>query len=134
MQVLVDTSVWIDYFRGGVTGDTLDNLIDENILVVNDLILAELIPVLKLKKQRRLITLLSSVAMLDVRIDWQQIIDFQHRCLKQGINGVGIPDLIIAQNALQHRCSVYSLGRHFALMRQPLKLLLFPGKEVHKDR
>jgi len=34
-----------------------------------------------------------------LNINWQQIIDFQVQCLKSGANGIGIPDLIIAQNA-----------------------------------
>ncbi len=124
MQVLVDSSVWIDYFRGGGNSDKLDFLIDENILVINDLILAELIPFLKIQNQYKLIGLLSFVERLDLNIDWEQIIDFQHRCLRKGINGIGIPDLIIAQNALQNRCEIYSLDQHFKLMKKPLELAL----------
>ena len=43
MSVLVDTSIWIDYFRGGSNSAQVDFLIDENLLVTNDLILTELI-------------------------------------------------------------------------------------------
>lgn len=124
MQVLVDSSVWIDYFRGNGNSDKLDFLIDENILVINDLILAELVPYLKMKNQRKLISILRSISKLDLNIVWNQIIDFQHKCLKKGINGIGIPDLIIAQNALQNRCEIYTLDQHFELMKKPLKLTL----------
>ncbi len=124
MQVLVDSSVWIDYFRGGGNSDKLDVLIDENILVINDLILAELIPFLKIQNQHKLIDLLNFVERLDLNIDWEQIIDFQHICLRKGINGIGIPDLIIAQNALQNHCEIYSLDQHFELMKIPLELAL----------
>ena len=124
MQVLVDSSVWIDYFRGGGNSEKLDLLIDENILVINDLILAELVPFLKMKNQRKLISILRSVNKIDLNIAWNQIVDFQHKCLKKGINGIGIPDLIIAQNALQNRCEIYSLDQHFELMKKPLKLTL----------
>ena len=51
MQVLVDTSIWIDYFRGGAGSSDLDFLIDENIVATNDIILAELVPYLKVKKK-----------------------------------------------------------------------------------
>ena len=47
MSVLVDTSVWIEYFRTGNYSEKVDFLIDENLLVINDLILAELIPFLR---------------------------------------------------------------------------------------
>ena len=124
MQVLVDSSVWIDYFRGGGNSDRLDVLIDENILVINDLILAELIPFLKTQNQHKLIYLLNFVERLDMNIDWEQIIDFQYRCLRNGINGIGIPDLIIAQNALQNHCEIYSLDQHFKLMKKTLELAL----------
>ena len=124
MQVLVDSSVWIDYFRGGGNSDRLDVLIDENILVINDLILAELIPFLKTQNQHKLINLLNFVEQLDMNIDWEQIIDFQYKCLRNGINGIGIPDLIIAQNALQNHCEIYSLDQHFKLMKKTLELAL----------
>ncbi len=42
MQVLVDTSVWIDYFRGSGNSADLDFLINENIIVTNEIVLAEL--------------------------------------------------------------------------------------------
>ena len=124
MQVIVDSSVWIDYFRGGGNSDKLDFLIDENILVINDLILAELIPFLKIQNQHKLVDLLNFVERLDLNIEWEQIIDFQHKCLSKGINGIGIPDLIIAQNALQNHCEIYSLDQHFGLMKNVLELAL----------
>lgn len=50
MEVLVDTSIWIDYFRGGGHSKDLDFLIDENLMTTNDIILTELLPHLKDKK------------------------------------------------------------------------------------
>jgi predicted nucleic acid-binding protein len=43
--VVVDTSVWIDYFNGVVSQQTdrLDELLGEQLVVVGDLILAELL-------------------------------------------------------------------------------------------
>lgn len=120
MQTLVDTSVWVDYFRGGGNTERLDFLIDENCVAVNDLILAELVPFLKLQNQRRLVRLLESVERLPLQIDWRELVDYQNRCLKKGINGIGIPDLIIAENAVQHRVALYSLDKHFELMKTVL--------------
>jgi len=53
VKVLVDTSIWIDYFRGGDNSKNLDFLIDENLIVTNVIVLAELIPYLKIKKKRK---------------------------------------------------------------------------------
>lgn len=41
MEVLVDILIWIDYFRGGTDSEDIDFLIDENIIVTNEIILAE---------------------------------------------------------------------------------------------
>ncbi len=47
MSVLVDTSIWIDYFKSGENSTDMEFLIDENLTTTNDIILAELIPYLK---------------------------------------------------------------------------------------
>lgn len=124
MNVLVDTSIWIDYFRGGSNSSNMDSLIDENILVINDIILAELVPYLKIQRQTKVIQLLQNIKKNPLNINWQQIIDFQVQCLKSGANGIGIPDLIIAQNAKQNNCKIYSLDKHFHLLQKTLKVKL----------
>ncbi|MBI4825704.1 MAG: PIN domain-containing protein [Nitrospirae bacterium] len=117
MPVLVDTSVWIEYFRNGNDFERLDFLIDENLAVTNDLILAELVPFLKIRKQKNIIELLDNINKLQLRIKWDEIIDYQVQCLKKGANGVSIPDLVIAQNAKQNDCEVYSMDKHFKLLK-----------------
>ena len=44
-MILVDTSVWIDYFRGSITPQTeiLDGLLDREPLAIGDLILTEVL-------------------------------------------------------------------------------------------
>ena len=125
MIVLVDSSVWIDYFRIGKNGDRLDGLIDENLVATNDLILAELVPYLKLRNQRKLVQLLHTIYNLDLTIQWNQLIDWQYQCLRQGLNGIGIPDLIIAQNAAQNHCMLYSMDYHFEMIKEIVKIELF---------
>jgi predicted nucleic acid-binding protein len=125
MVVLVDTSIWIDYFRGGNSSSDLDALIDENLVVTNDIILAELVPYLKVKKQRTVITLLQEISRVPMQVNWEELIDYQVRCLKAGANGVGIPDLMIAQNARTNNCKVYSLDKHFRLLSQVVKVKLY---------
>ncbi|MBU0681480.1 MAG: PIN domain-containing protein [Proteobacteria bacterium] len=125
MSVLVDTSIWVEYFRNGNNFDQLDFLIDENLVVTNDLILSELIPFLKVRNQRKLIALLNKINKLEIVVNWELLIEDQCKCLKNGINGIGIPDLIIAQNAKQNHCSIYSLDNHFNLIKDILKIKLF---------
>ncbi len=124
MAVLVDTSIWIDYFRGGENSADMDFLIDENLIIINDIILSELVPYLKIKKQTKVINLLYEVTQIPLDIHWEEIIEFQLKCLKSGANGVGIPDLIIAQNARQNNFTIYSLDKHFRLLNNVLKVKL----------
>ena len=117
MKIIVDSSVWIDYFRSGQKSDMLDTLIDENLIAVNDLILTEIITPLRLKKQKRIIALLNEIENFELHIDWQQIRDFQYICLKNGINKIGISDLIIAQNTIQNSTAIYTLDKHFNFLK-----------------
>ncbi len=118
MDVLVDTSVWIDYFRSGKNSSKLDYLIDENLLVINNVILAELLPLLKIRRENEVTNLLTTIRNNPLKIDWQEIIEFQVCCLKTGSTGIGIPDLIIAQNAMQNKTPIYCLDKHFGFMQK----------------
>lgn len=114
MSVLVDSSVWVDYFRNADDADILELLIEENLVVVNELILAELIPALNVRKEKLLISLLHDLKRQPLSLDWDEIIHLQTICLRNGINGVGIPDLMIAQNAIQGELRLLSNDKHFA--------------------
>jgi len=124
MRVLVDSSVWINWFRGS-GGDELDTLIDENLLAINDLILAELIPAMLVRREHRLIKLLETVTRVPLSIDWKDITETRAQCLSQDINGIGIPDLIIAQNARQHEYPVYAEDKHFRWISKVTGLKLY---------
>lgn len=130
MKIIVDSSVWIDYFRSGQNSGILDTLIDENLIAVNDLILTEIIPPLQLKKQDRIIALLNEIENFELDIDWQQIRDFQYICLKNGINKVGISDLIIAQNVIQNSNSILTLDKHFDLLKNVIGVNVFDKKSL----
>ncbi|MBI2438574.1 MAG: PIN domain nuclease, partial [Lentisphaerae bacterium] len=56
--------------------------------------------------------------------DWDGIIEMQVACLRNGINRVGIPDLIVAQQAMQHNLSLFSLDKHFRLLGKHVPLSL----------
>ena len=125
MSVLVDSSIWVDYFRDIGQADALEFLIEEDLVVLNDLILAELIPPLNIQKKKNVIKLLREIKRQPMSIDWVEIIQLQTLCLTKGINGVGIPDLIIVQNAIQGGLKLFSNDKHFSLISKHLPLELF---------
>lgn len=115
-MILVDTSVWIEYFRGNEKARALDTLIETNSVVTNNLILSELLPFIIHRKEFNLENLLSHIEKIEINIDWPELIKMQTVNLANGINKVGIPDLIIAQNAIQNNLYLYTLDTHFILM------------------
>jgi predicted nucleic acid-binding protein len=125
MSVLVDTSVWIDYFRNTGQADALEMLIEENLVVTNELILAELIPALHLRKESDLIALLHEIKRQPLAVDWDDIVQMQIICLSNGINGVGLPDLIVAQNAMQGNLRLLSNDKHFTLISEQIHLDIY---------
>ena len=125
MRVLVDSSIWISYFRNGHREEVLDFLIEENLIVINDVILSELVPFLKIQNKLKLIRHLQSIERLDLSIDWDEVIEIQTNCLKSGVSGIGIPDLIIAQNAIQNQVCVFSEDKHFIKLETVTELEVY---------
>lgn len=124
MRILVDSSIWVDYFRGGVNSEIMDRYIDKNIICTNYLILSELFPALRIRKQNKLIDLLNEISKIPLDINWNRIIDYQTTCLKKGINKVGIPDLIIVDNAIKNDLILFSFDKHFKLISKYIDLKL----------
>jgi len=125
MFILVDSLVRIDYFRTGNKSDRLDEFIDNNLICTNNVILAELVSFLRIKKAHRVIHLLNEITRIPLKIDWEAIIDYQTLFIEKGINNIGIPDLIILQNVLQNELILYSFDKHFKLMNQYFQFELF---------
>ena len=127
-MVLVDSSVWIEYFKGNNKTIALNNILDVNTVCVNDLILSELLPSINHKKEKELKELLLTITKIPLIINWNTIIYMQTQNLKNGLNKVGIADLIIAQNVIDNDLELYTLDKHFEIMSSLHDFRLFPGK------
>jgi predicted nucleic acid-binding protein len=127
-NILVDSSVWISFFKGRDEAKLLNSLLDINAIMINELILSEIIPSLFVRKERELIDLLNSIEKLNIDVDWIGIRQMQIINLKNGLNRVGIPDLIIAQNAIQNNIQLFSFDKHFELMKKEIGLKIWKGK------
>ena len=69
--------------------------------------------------------MLRTVHNIPINLNWDEIINYQTLNLKNGINRVGIPDLIILQNAINNDLELYSADKHFKLMEKIHKLKLY---------
>lgn len=124
-RILVDTSIWINFFRGDSVADPLADLIEQNQIVINDLILAELLPPIYHKKESKLAELLLVVERIELAIDWPRLIHIQSANLAAGQNHIGIPDLIVALNALSGDLVLFENDKHFLSLGERFGLRLF---------
>ena len=124
-MVLVDSSVWIEYFKGNESALPLNELIDNNNLCINDLILSELLPSINHRNEVDLKELLLAITKINIVINWHQVILMQTMNLRNGINKVGIADLIITQNAIDNDLELFAFDKHFILMSELHELKIF---------
>ena len=131
MDVIVDTSVWIAFFKGRKDEvkicEALDYLLSGDEAVVNDVILSELLPPIVFRKERHVEECLKSVRKVELAVDWDDLRRMQVVCIASGINKVGIPDLMIAQQAIRNGVPVFSLDGHFRQMAKKFPLKLWPS-------
>ena len=114
-KVLVDSSVWIQYFKSASI-PSLDRLLEEDFVCTNDLILTELQPVLIHRGRNDILEGLWALERIHLQIDWELIREYQLMNLRNGINKVGIPDLIIIQQVIDEKIALFSFDKHFKLM------------------
>ena len=122
MNYFVDSSVWIEYFRGNTGYLFLNDLINTNAICTNDIVLTELLPAIIHKKEHELAELLGSIKKYELNIDWQDIRDIQQKNIKHGNNNIGISDIIIVQNCIQNKLRLIARDKHFKAMTRYTKL------------
>lgn len=122
-RVLVDSSVWIEYFKSGNL-PLLDQMILEDLVCTNELILTELSPFLEHKGKFDIVEDLQELETIPLSIDWSLIRKYQVLNLQNEVNKVGIPDLIILQQVIQEKISLFTFDKHFKLMQDYLNFEL----------
>ncbi len=128
-QILVDTSVWIDFFRDGSShyGAVVDGLLEQGMVCTTPLIKAEIVPSARNKKEfNNLMDYFGALPLLEeLPTLWDDIMHAQLTLKRKGLHCIGIPDLMVAVSAKAHDREIFSRDRHFKLMQKPLGLKLF---------
>jgi tRNA(fMet)-specific endonuclease VapC len=115
-NVLVDTSIWIEFFNKDHSGpgDTLEQLLLEGRVLTTGIVLTELLQGAKIEQEFEAIKeTLSALPFLDPSSKtW---IDAGRISFSLRRKGITIPttDLIIGSLALENHCSVFTLDPHF---------------------
>lgn len=117
--VLVDTSVWIDYFRKKDPAFShVDGLIEEGRIAVSRLVIAELLQGAKGSKEIEIILDLPSVFSVinELPDTWEKAGLLANRLRNQGITA-GLADCYLATLAHQNKTRISSYDDHFRMIR-----------------
>jgi predicted nucleic acid-binding protein len=125
MYYLVDSSGWIEFFNGNTNFAFIKELLTNNSVCTNDIVLTELLPSMKQKKELTLIELISGIYKYEITINWKELQESQLKNLLHGNNNVPVTDLIILQNCLQNNLKIIARDKHFHLMSAYLPLEIY---------
>jgi predicted nucleic acid-binding protein len=126
-MVLVDTSVWVDYFNGLETPrtDRLDQLLGSGRLLTGDLILAELLQGFAkdadYRTARRLLLELPCAELVG-RDNALRAADYYRRLRKRGVTVRKTIDVLIGTYCIQHGHELLHADRDFDSMQRHMGL------------
>ena len=127
-MVLVDTSVWIDYFRGRDSPQTnkLDELIDDERIATGDLIIAELMQGFRTKSQivaaRNIISRLEYFDLVGKDIAFKAAENYRF-LRKEGIAIRKTIDIVIGNFCIENGFKLLHADRDFEPMTEYLGLV-----------
>ena len=120
-KILVDTSIWIDYFKNKSSGiaDKVDEMLTGDDVYVPKIVIAELIQGAKSERE---------VAVIEEFVDAFHIVDqgedtwikagkLSYSLKKKGKN-INLSDCYIAVIAQEHDCHIFTLDGHFEEIRE----------------
>ena len=126
--VVVDSSVWIDFFRDGTstTADLLEELVNTDQAYISEIIRVELLSGCRHELEyRRLEDFLAGFPMLEMESGfWNQVALARFRLARQGMQA-SLPDVAIAVMARRHSCLLLTLDRSLMQIAKLLSIKLY---------
>lgn len=118
--VLVDTSVFLEYLRGG-EDDTLSVLILNNQVLLSPIVKLELLAGVRKQELSQLERLLKTLVQIDI---FNSIKAYQKTLLKAKGSGLlgGLPDLMILTDAITHKAILFSLDDKMIKLAKKLRV------------
>ncbi len=113
-KILVDTSIWIEYFKGNKSVAAIIEEKNANTVFIAGPMITELIQGMKTKSEKdNFASSLESLPRLAITDrDWLDAGMLGSALREKGIT-VPLPDLIIYTLAKNNNCSLYTLDKHF---------------------
>ncbi|MCZ7624539.1 MAG: hypothetical protein C3F12_08160 [Candidatus Methylomirabilota bacterium] len=118
-MVIADTSLWIEYFKGGSEPARagLRTLIRTEQVALVGVVVAELLQGCRSSDEAdTILSHLTGLRFLDTSfITWKRVGELSASLRQKGVT-LPLSDLIIGILAIEHRCQVYTLDSHFKLI------------------
>lgn len=125
-KILVDTSVWIDFFRKKEPlYSRVLKLLDEDKICCNGIVLAELIQGAKSRKEVKTLNDFAYVFpfLEESGKTWEKAGELSFSLKKAG-KQVGLSDCYIAVAAHQEKAGILTLDTHFITIKEALDIIL----------
>lgn len=127
-KVLIDTSVWIDFFKGTSeqTVETVSNLLKERRVLLTGIVLFELLQGAKDKQEaQKISSLLSPLDRFEPNPSlWEESGLKANHLRKKGITSPTI-DLILTFIAIEAKALIFSHDKHFSILARHSDLKLY---------
>ena len=115
-RILVDTTIWIEFFRGrSRVGDRLEILLMDNFVCICGMVMFEILQGIKLEGEKsKILTLLAGLPYVEMtKALWQRAAVLSASLKKSGVS-LPLSDIFIATIAIENDLSVFTLDNHFA--------------------
>ncbi|NQU65668.1 MAG: PIN domain-containing protein [SAR324 cluster bacterium] len=118
-SILVDTSVWIEFFNqpDSLNGEALEQLLLENRVVYAGIILTELLQGAKIEQEfEDILNNMKALPFLETtHKTWVSAGKISYSLHRKGIT-IPVTDIVIASLSLDHNCPVFTLDPHFEII------------------
>ena len=125
--VLIDTSIWIDYFRKKEPlFEEVENLIEQERVCIVHFIVAEILQGAKSDEEFKILQSATEIFhSLEEQADtWVEAARLSNHLRRTG-NPIGLGDCYIATLASQHNAILWTLDKHFKQIKKFLKIKLY---------
>ncbi|GAH24326.1 unnamed protein product [marine sediment metagenome] len=124
-KVLIDTSIWIDYFKNKspILSEKVDKILSEDEVYVPKIVIAELIQGAKSEKEISIIEdFIDAFNIIDQKEDsWLKAGKLSYNLKKKG-ETINLIDCYIAVIAQEHNCQIFTLDKHFKEIQKVTKI------------
>ena len=114
-KILVDTSIWIEYFKNNpnVVDFMEKHLMEDSVCLVG-IIVTELIQGIKIEREREMIrSNLDAIHYIDMKFeDWIKTGDLSNALRKSGLT-LPLTDIAIASTAIENNLMLVTRDKHF---------------------